>query len=140
MIGRRNILAMLGMAPAAMASGAMPTDPPSYPTSLGSLGGFASSGMSGSSIFRDVFSDHEELDRKKKSLAALKQLRAAGYRNENHYYERCENIESRRATSPAIKKLLHQDYRDRMELERREADLDNFSIRMLLPQSIKDWL
>lgn len=139
MIGRRNILAMLGMAPVAAASAGVENFAPAG-TTTGSLNRLASCGMSGSSLFKDVFSDHEELDRKKNALNALKQLRAAGYRNENHYYEGSENIASRRATSPAIKQLLQQEHRERMEIARREADVDNFTIRMLLPQSIKDWL
>lgn len=138
MIGRRNILAMLGMAPAAMASQTIRN--PAEANYVHGLGSLAADSMSGSSIFRDAFSDHEELDRKKKSLAALKQLRAAGFRNESYLYERCPNIDSRRATSPAIKQLLHRDVMERRELERREADIHNFTIRMLLPPGIKDWL
>lgn len=137
MIGRRNILAMLGLAPAAMASGAVPLNPaPPGSYGMGSVG----SSLSGASIVRDAFSDHDELDRRKKRLAAKKHLHALGYREDRHLYSRCECIESRRATSPAVKQLLQQERQDRMEIEREQINVDNHVLRMLMPQGLREWL
>lgn len=138
MIGRRNILAMLGLAPAALVSGGGPELPPMPATATG----WAARGMNGSSLFGDAIGlgVHDEIDRRKKSIHALKKLRAAGYRETNHLYNRCECIESRKATSPAIKRLLQQDYYDRMQIEREQVNLDNLIVRTLLPESIQEWL
>lgn len=95
---------------------------------------------SASSILGDTLSAHDEIDRRKKNIHALKKLRAAGYRSTNHLYNRCECIESRKATSPAIKRLLQQDYQDRMDIERERVGLNNLIVRTLLPEDIREWL
>lgn len=127
MIGRRSFMSMIGLAPIAATVG--PEVSQGSKNTLSSVLGY------GLDATPDIAS---ALDRRARD-ASLRYKRRKWetengfYRSERKFYSPCENIASRKATSPAIKAILQDEHTKRQELERALFDRRNAVARALAP-------
>jgi len=131
---RRNLLAMLGLAPVA-AAGAAPkmvaTANIPYPSGLG---------WGASEAMSSAGHDMSPLEYAKRQLAVAKWRRAQAAGGGISPYLPPVHIEARRATSPAIKALLTADWHRDRDLREAEGRVSWEMAKMAAPAWLKDWL
>lgn len=129
-------MAMLGLAPAAAAVGVHPNVPV-----MENATPFAFSGVAQGMHVMDSVSEVEYAKRK---LEAFRHARKLGLKYDTDglslSYSIPFHIEGRRATSPAIKALLVNEYRERMREHDLEAHYQRALSISLLPQWVRSLL
>ena len=129
-------MAMLGLAPAAAASGAIPAlNPMETPRHVGSA-------LSFQNPFSDTFESQQPspMEWAKGRLDALRWQRKHGIGGGHGKLYDSASIESRKATSRAIKDILQAEYRNRLDMEAAEREVQTIMIREAMPEFLKRWL
>jgi hypothetical protein len=137
---RRSLMAMLGLAPIAGASGALSAPTPKV-VGLRTMSGVALDGLSLSEPVALKYNSPEDdvpYAEKQLNLLRWKQKNGFGTRPNNIYD--CPNIESRRATSPAVKRILHAQNRDRLEMQEAERSVAYHTAIRLAPEWLRRFL
>ena len=132
---RRSVLAMLGLAPVAGASAAIPQEAVNPVRIAASLA---------SPSWKDSAPEEpDEVEQQLMKLEALQWGMQHGVIHRQQLHTDCPCIESRRATSPAIKALLQTERFNRNRLAYAEEQVRTARLRKLVPPALRgftwDW-
>ena len=129
-------MAMLGLAPAAAAVSPGPIiEPPFNPIGMGvekALGWAA-----------PAYEEVSAVDHAKSRLASLRWRREQGLKMPDHMLRSWEvdpNIEGRKATSPAIKKLLQRERMEQLAIEEAEQNVKHQMAMAVAPEWVRRFL
>lgn len=129
-------MALLGLAPVAGPS--LAAEAMAQPTPIPMAWAPSVASMAMDKVAHDHLPDGDaDLRYAQRQLDLLKWRRSQGFRGgPGIRYETCWAIESRKATSPAIKAILNRERQERLELEEHEETVRFHLVKRLAP----DWV
>ena len=127
---------MMGAAPVAavMPKEAANLAPPNYAAKMVDVGGGVFDYAEASPVF-DRFEHNAR--RARKELLSAKWLKEKGLLEPERTYSKCPCIDSRKATSPAVKAILQDEHEAKMEIYRQEIRWKKAVAKKLAPPWIR---